>query len=153
MRHHTIRSDRDWLEGGRARFSKTQKCGVTGHFQNVVVHQFCIKSFLFVYPSVLNALQTTAFPNCFQMPRARGICCTSKAQLKNRKGHHAGRKSEDLNTFQAVWLMNTILVSKLSEDECFLQLLRKKHNISCCTVYCWKCLTKYGRKGYRNAKW
>lgn len=67
--------DRDWLErgeGGATRFSKMQKYGVTGRFQNVVVHQLCIKSFLFVYPSVLNALPTTAFSDCFQMPWARG---------------------------------------------------------------------------------
>lgn len=90
----------DWrgARGGAAVFSKTQKYGVTGHFQNIAVHQFCIKSFLFVYPSVLNASQTTGFSNCFQEPQAGGIFSFSvplKPGWKTKKGHHAWSNSQD----------------------------------------------------------
>lgn len=84
-----------------------------GTFKNVVVHQFCIKSFLFVYPSVLNALTTAAFSNCFQMPWAKGIFLlfyTPQAQLRNKKDiMHEVRTFWRFN--HLVWLINTTFVS------------------------------------------
>lgn len=92
---------------GQRDSAKIQRYGVTGHFQNVVVHQFCIKSFLFVYPSVLNALLTTAFSNCFQMPRERGIF-SSSVPLSPRwetgkKRHIPGRESDFCGKRNTQW--------------------------------------------------
>lgn len=79
--------------GEAARFSKILKYGVTGHFQNIGVHPFCINSSLFVYPSVLNALPTAAFCTLFSdAPSRRHFQYLSDPAGKQKRTPHSEQK-------------------------------------------------------------